>query len=198
MAQTDSAPRANEYLKTQVLTASPEQLQLMLYDGAIRFAEQAREAIEQQRTEDSYHLITRTENIVMEMCSGLRDEIAPDICGNMRRLYIYCYEQLVEANIQKDTQPLQNALRILRDMRETWVMLLEKLRAERNGEPTGDQQPSSDSQTTPSEPSQPRTPPMSQSTGMGGYPGASPSQPGRTGPTPPFEGGPGGLLCCEG
>ncbi|MBN1845280.1 MAG: flagellar export chaperone FliS [Sedimentisphaerales bacterium] len=120
----------NEYLKTKVLTASPEQLQLMLYDGAIRFCEQARCAIEQGEIEGSYNLITRAENIIMELTKSMRDEVAPETCDNMRRLYLYCYEQLVEANTRKDVAPLENALRILRHLRQTWELLMEKIRRE--------------------------------------------------------------------
>ena len=58
----------NEYLKTKVLTASPEQLQLMLYDGAIRFCEQAREAIKNREIEKSYQSLSKAEKIVLEMC----------------------------------------------------------------------------------------------------------------------------------
>lgn len=125
----------NEYLKTKVLTASPEELQLMLYDGAIRFCEQARIAIENQEIENSYNLIVRAENIILEMTNSMKEEIAPETCANMRRLYIYCYEQLIEANIQKKVESLDNALKVLRHLRETWVLLMEKIVAERAGEP---------------------------------------------------------------
>ena len=127
----------NEYLKTKVLTASPEELQLMLYDGAIRFGEQARVAIENREIENSYNLVVRAENIILEMTRSMKDEIAPETCANMRRLYIYCYEQLIEANVKKTTQPLDNALKVLRHLRETWILLMEKIIEERAGQPSG-------------------------------------------------------------
>ena len=121
----------NEYLKTKVMTASQEQLQLMLYDGAIRFGEQARTAIENKQIEQSYNLIVKTEKIVMEMCHAMRDEVAPQTCANMRRLYIFCYEKLVDANLKKETKSLDDALRVLRHMRETWLLVLEKVQKEK-------------------------------------------------------------------
>ena len=124
---------SNEYFKTKVLTAAPEQLQLMLYDGAIRFCEQARPAILAGEIEKSFNLLTRAENILLEMCQGMRDELAPDTCRNMRDLYIFCYEQLVEANMKKDIAPLDDTLKILRHMRQTWVLLMEKLQQEKAG-----------------------------------------------------------------
>jgi len=127
----------NEYLKTKVLTASQEQLQLMLYDGAIRFCEQARNAIENKQIEKSYNLIVKAEKIVMEMCNSMRDEVAPETCANMRRLYIFCYEKLVDANLKKETKSLDEALQVLRHLRDTWIMVMEKAQKEKaqNAEP---------------------------------------------------------------
>ena len=133
---TEKPKNTNQYLKTKVLTASPEELQLMLYDGAIRFGEQARIAIENQEIENSYNLIVRAENIILELTNSMKDEIAPETCANMRRLYVYCYEQLVEANVKKTIEPLNNALKVLRHLRETWILLMEKIKEERAQELT--------------------------------------------------------------
>ena len=138
----------NAYLKTKVMTASPEQLQLMLYDGAIRFCEQARTAIEEKNIEGSFKLLTKAQKIVLEMCAGMREEVDPDICANMRRLYMFSYDRLLVANIKKDIKALDEALKILREMRETWVLLIEKLQQERSAqqpEPVGAAAFSSDS-----------------------------------------------------
>lgn len=122
---------SNAYLETKVLTASPEQLQLMLYDGAIRFCEQARAAVHDKKIEQSFNLITKAENIIMEMLNSLRDEFAPETCANMRRLYVFCYDRLVDANMKKAPEPLDEALAVLRQMRETWLLLIEKLKGEK-------------------------------------------------------------------
>ena len=117
-----------------MLPASPEKLQLMLYDGAIRFCEQARAMIEANEIENSFNLITKAEKIVMEMCNSMRDDLAPETCANMRRLYIFCYDRLVTANIKKDLKSLDEAIEILRELRQTWVLLMEKLQEERSQE----------------------------------------------------------------
>lgn len=129
---TQKPNTSNQYLKTQVMTASPEQLQLMLYDGAIRFGEQARQAIEEHDVERSYQAIGRVEKIVMEMASSMRDDLAPETCANMRRLYMFCYDRLVQANTKKNLDALDEALEVLRHLRETWIMLMGKLRKENN------------------------------------------------------------------
>lgn len=126
-----SGNNTNEYLKTKVMTASPEQLQLMLYDGAIRFCEQARKAIEAKDIEGSYKYLSKAEDIVLELQNGLRDEVAPEICKKMRALYLYCYEQLVSANLKRQGSFVDEAMKILRHLRETWVMVMKKLQNEK-------------------------------------------------------------------
>ena len=123
-----------EYLKTQVMTASPEMLHLMLWDGAIRFAEQGKEAILKKDIEGSYKSLVRAQKIVMEMCGGLRHSVDPELCQKLSALYNFMYRRLVDANVQKDPKMVDDALEIMRHQRETWVMLMEKLGGERVAE----------------------------------------------------------------
>jgi flagellar protein FliS len=118
---------AQQYLRTKVLTATPEQLQLMLYDGALRFGEQAKVALQQKKFEESYNLITRVQKIILELMSSLKHEIAPDLCSKLAALYNYAYRQLVDANVSHDLKALDEAMQVLRYQRETWAMLLEQL-----------------------------------------------------------------------
>lgn len=136
--QQKKAHNTNEYLKTKIMTASPEELQLMLYDGAIRFCEQGRAAIEEKKIEESYRLLVKAQDIILEMCNSLRDEICPETCSNMRSLYIFVYEKLVKANIEKNVSCVDEALKVIRHMRETWVLLIEKLNEERGQEQAGE------------------------------------------------------------
>ena len=117
----------NPYLRDAVLTATPEQLQLMLFDGAIRFASQARDAIGRGAVEQSYDLLTRAQNIVREMENGLRHEVSPELCAQMASLYRFVFSKLVDANVHKDLQALEDALQVLRHQRETWAILLDKI-----------------------------------------------------------------------
>ena len=116
------------------MTARPEQLQLMLYDGAIRFASQAREAIEKREIENSFNLLTRAQNIVREMESGLRHEVAPEICGQMASLYRFVFSKLVDANVNKDVQAVDDALKVLRHQRDTWAILADKIQKAQSDE----------------------------------------------------------------
>ncbi len=124
----------NPYLRNAVMTARPEQLQLMLYDGAIRFASQAREAIEKKEIENSFNLLTRAQNIVREMENGLRHEVSPELCGQMASLYRFVFGKLVDANVNKDVQAVDDALKVLRHQRETWAILADKVQKAQTAE----------------------------------------------------------------
>lgn len=132
-----SAP--NSYLRDAVMTATPEQLQLMLYDGAIRFARQGRDALVARDFETSYDKLSRAQAIIIEMEAGLRHEVNPELCGRMAAIYGFLYRRLVEASIQKDPVAIDDALKILEIERETWVLLIEKVNATRaQAGPPGD------------------------------------------------------------
>jgi flagellar protein FliS len=122
---------SQEYLKTKVLTASPEMLTLMLWDGAIRFAEQGKEAIQKKDIEGSYKALVRAQRIIAELTSGLRHDVDRDLCGKLAALYNFIYRRLVDANLAKDAKLVDDALEIMRHQRETWVMLMDKLAKEK-------------------------------------------------------------------
>lgn len=121
----------NEYLKNAVLTAPPEQLQLMLIDGAIRFATRGRESIEQRQFEASFNALERAQKIVLELQAGLKREVHPRLVDQMNSLYMFTWRRLVDANMTRDVTAVDDALRILRHQRETWLLLMEKLKQER-------------------------------------------------------------------
>ncbi|MBI1824783.1 MAG: flagellar export chaperone FliS [Planctomycetes bacterium] len=121
----------NAYLRDAILTAAPEQLQLMLYDGAIRFCLQARDAIEGKDYEESFNKLTRAQNIILEMQNGLNYEVNRELCGRVASIYNYLYRRLVDANLHRDVAAIDESLKILRIERETWQILVDKIRAVR-------------------------------------------------------------------
>lgn len=118
---------ATNYLRTKILTATPEQLQMMLYDGAIRFCEQAKMALQDKNWELSYSLISRVQKIITEMNCSLRHDVSPDLCGKLAALYNFAYRKLIEANIEHKIESLDDALGVLRYQRDTWALLLDQL-----------------------------------------------------------------------
>src|SRR4051794_25721252 len=97
-----SSNAANEYLKAKILTATPEQLQLMLFDGAISFSERGKLALTQKNYEQSYNNLVRAQKILLEMNLGLKHDVSPELCRNLSSLYVFCYRKLVEANMGHD------------------------------------------------------------------------------------------------
>ncbi len=124
---------AQNYLRTKVLTATPEQLQLMLYDGALRFGDQAKAALQAKNFEQSYTLITKMQRIVVELTSTLRHDQAPDLCGKLAAIYNFAYRKLIDANINHEMPPLQQAIDLLRYQRETWMLLMAQLQKTKAG-----------------------------------------------------------------
>jgi flagellar protein FliS len=117
----------NPYLKTRIMTASPEQLRLMLYEGAIKFCRQAREALPKRDFETSYNALTRAQKIVLELSTSLNHQVAPDLCSKLNALYTFIYRRLVDANLHRDVAPIDEAINLLEYEKETWQMLMKQV-----------------------------------------------------------------------
>ncbi len=129
----------NPYLRDAVMTATPEQLQLMLYDGCIRYTLQARDAIEKKDHETSYEKLTRAQQIILEMQNSLNYEVNRDLCERVASIYGFLYRKLIDACVSRDVAAVDDALKILRLERETWQILVDKVnkaRHETEGEPS--------------------------------------------------------------
>jgi flagellar protein FliS len=124
---------AQNYFRTKVLTATPEQLQLMLFDGAIRFGEQARAALLAKNFEQFFIQITRVQKIINQLKLSLRPDIDKSLCDKLSGLYTYAYKMSVEASVLHKVESLDEMLRIIKYQRETWAMLMEKLSKQKAG-----------------------------------------------------------------
>ena len=121
-----NAPATNPYLRTKIMTASPEELRLMLYDGAIKFCNQARVAMQKQDFESSYTNLMRAQKIVLELSTSLDHKADPQLCDRLSALYTYIYRQLVDANVNRDPAYIDEAVKLIGYERETWQMLMQK------------------------------------------------------------------------
>jgi flagellar protein FliS len=126
---------ANSYARTYqtqaVLTASPGQLVLMLYDGALRFLAQARFAMEGDQNDWNRlavinEKIKRAQNIITELRSTLNHEASAEISANLDQLYEYYNRRLFEANIKKDVTPVIEVEGLLRELRDGWAEMLNR------------------------------------------------------------------------
>jgi flagellar protein FliS len=121
------------YLENTVMTARPEQLQLMLYDGAIRFAQTFRAGLMEKDFEKAYQGYERTSAILLELLNGLRPSAEPELCEKYSALYEFCQRRLDEASLQRDISKLDDALKVMQHLRATWLLVIEKVREARVG-----------------------------------------------------------------
>lgn len=106
------------YANSKIMTASPAELTLMLYDGAIKFCNIAIMGIEEQDIEKAHNNIIKVERIIREFLNTL-DHKYP-VAKDFEKVYNYLIQRLHEANIKKDAEILQEVLKHLRTMRDTW------------------------------------------------------------------------------
>ena len=117
---TPAGQLADRYLKDQVETASPEQILLLLYDGAIKFLRIARNALQAQEWEKSHQHLIKTQNILIELMTSLNMEMGGDMARNLYRLYDYYIWSLVQANIHRDVDRVDEVLTHLKNLKQTW------------------------------------------------------------------------------
>ena len=113
-----------EYNRNKVLTASPAELTLLLYEGAIKFCNIAIIGLEQNDMEKVHNNIIKVENIIEEFQATLNHKYS--VAEDFDTIYKYIYNLLVEANIKKDKELLEQALNELRGMRDTWKEVMAK------------------------------------------------------------------------
>ena len=112
-------PSAYEkYNNSKILTASPAELTLMLYDGAIKFCNIAIMGIEHKDIEKAHNNITKVQRIIEEFRATL-DHKYP-VAEDFDRVYVYLLRRLLEANMKKDKEILEEVNMHLRSMRDTW------------------------------------------------------------------------------
>lgn len=115
-----------QYNRNKIMTASPAELTLLLYEGAIKFCNIAIIGLEQNDMEKVHVNITKAEDIIVEFQSTLNHKYP--VAEDFDKIYKYIYELLVEANIRKDRELLERALNELRGMRDTWKEVMAKTR----------------------------------------------------------------------
>jgi len=114
------------YLENEVLSASPAKLHLLLVEGAIRKAEQARRHWQDGHYDLACESLIRAQEIVTEMTTGLNREADPQLVGRLAAVYVFIFRSLVEASLNRDEKRLDEALRILAIERDTWRAVCEK------------------------------------------------------------------------
>ena len=115
-----------QYNNSKIMTASPAELTLMLYEGAIKFCNIAIVAVEHKDIEKAHNNIQKTERIVDYFRQTL--DMSYPVAEDFERVYSYLGRRLVEANIKKDKEILEEVNMHLRSMRDTWKEVMKKNR----------------------------------------------------------------------
>jgi flagellar secretion chaperone FliS len=130
---------ARTYRANAVLTASPGQLVLMLYDGALMALQVARDSLEApeatpRRIEVINQQLLKAQNILLELQSGLNLEAGGEFARTLYRLYDYHHRRLLEANVQKRVEPVIEVERLVRELRDAWAEMLSQPSTGRMGD----------------------------------------------------------------
>jgi flagellar secretion chaperone FliS len=133
---------ARVYRANSVLTASPGQLVVLLFDGALQAMATAREAMgrparDLRRYEVVHGQITKARRIIAELRGSLNFQNGGDFAPLMEQLYEYYNRRLLEANLRKDPEPIVEVEKLLGELRDAWAEMLRKTGGERPTELTG-------------------------------------------------------------
>lgn len=116
----------DEYLTTEVMTASPQKLQLMLVEAALRQCERTRRMWSEGKDDLASESLTRTQEIVTEILASLNYAEHPELAQRIAAVYNFVFRSLVTAHVRKDEKCLADAVRVLEIERGTWRELAQR------------------------------------------------------------------------
>lgn len=116
---------ARAYLETQVTTTSQGQVLIMLYDGAIKFLNQAKERMEAKDYAGKGKLISSAIDVINELASSLNPEKGGDLAANLSELYFYCNKRLFMANSRMDPAGIDEVVKILSGIRSAYAQIID-------------------------------------------------------------------------
>lgn len=122
-----------EYQKHNVNGASPVQLIVMLYDGALRLMEQGRHAMSHGDLQRQNQCLQKAQRIIVELMSTLDMERGGEIAKNLFALYGYVLNELVSANVEDQPEPIERSIKVISELREGWAQIE---RQQKQGEPS--------------------------------------------------------------
>lgn len=125
----------SKYKQTSVLSASREQILLMLYEAAIKFTKLAIQAAEQKKIADRGQNIIRAFDIIVELQATLDHKVGGDLAAQLESLYLYLMDQYTKANMSGDAEPLRSCVKVLENLYEGWKQAIDQMK--KNNEQKG-------------------------------------------------------------
>lgn len=120
---------AEAYRRQQIMTATPEALTLMLYNGCLKFISEGQEAMAKKDYEQMNTSLQKAQNIISEFRITLNMDY--EISHQLMPLYNYCYDRLVEGNLKDDAAMVEEAKGIITELRDAWAQAMKKARQEK-------------------------------------------------------------------
>lgn len=114
------------YLETEVLTATPQKLQLMMINGAIRFAYQAHQLSEQQEKEEAWERLMRCREIVAQILCSIKND-GSELMQNVAGIYFFLFQELTDLHAKDEYSRLDGVLNVLNEERRTWEELCQQM-----------------------------------------------------------------------
>lgn len=124
-------PYLQQYKQNQLETATPEEVLILLFDGAIQFLNKAKIALTNNNNEEYQYNLLRCEKIILEFMNSLDMELGGNLADRLYQLYEYYYNTLVNAGFSKDMKRLEEILHHLTNLRETWHKAIDIANAEK-------------------------------------------------------------------
>lgn len=121
----------NKYREMEIQTSSPQQLILLLYDEAIRCLKKAKIKVKGEEMEEVDQLLLKTEKIIGELMSSLNPEVGKVATGWFS-LYEYMHWRLIQANLERKSELIQEVLLLLQPLREAWIKAMEEVNENHN------------------------------------------------------------------
>jgi len=118
-----SRPGYQAYQKNKYETASPHRLIMMLYDGALINISRARQALGAGQRAEAHKFIQKAQDIVFELLACLNEEQGESIAKNLKEIYLYLVRLLMQANIRKNPEQLEEPEVILKQIRQSWEQI---------------------------------------------------------------------------
>ena len=113
-----------KYANNKILTASPAELTLMLYEGAIKFCNLAKKDLEQGEYGNAIHNVQKARSIIVELQSTLNFEY--EVAKDFDAIYTYIFRLMVQSNTNRDEEALDEILVQLRELRDIWKQIMSK------------------------------------------------------------------------
>ena len=123
----------NQYRENSIFTASPEELTLMLYNGLVKFIMRGIDSIEKKDIQEANSNIIKAQNIISEFMNTL--DMKYELSASLNSIYDYMLRRLIDANITKDKDIMEEVLEFAKTLRDTWEQAM-KISRQQNRRPT--------------------------------------------------------------